>query len=117
MYAKCEKTQTSLKLLERIHEEGEGVIAWNAMIKACVECGQVDRASSLSLEMQRRGMRPDHITFLTLLPLFSSTSLLTKGMEAHALVIKRGFESKRSVACSLIDMYAKCGSIDGSIRI
>ncbi|XXG49771.1 hypothetical protein AAC387_Pa02g3849 [Persea americana] len=117
MYAKCEKTQTSLNLLERIHEEGECVIAWNAMIKACVERGQVDRALSLSLEMQRRGMRPDHITFLTLLPLFSSTSLLTKGMEAHAHVIKRGFESKRSVAHSLIDMYAKCGSIDGSIRI
>lgn len=117
MYAKCEKIQTSLELLERIHGDGEDVISWNAMIKACVELKQVDRALSLSLEMQRRGIRSDHITFLILLPIFSSTSLLMKGMEAHAHIIKRGFESKRSVAHSLINMYAKCGSIDGSILI
>ncbi|XP_058102099.1 pentatricopeptide repeat-containing protein At3g16610-like [Magnolia sinica] len=114
MYAKCGKMETSLQLLEGISAEREEVIAWNAVIKACSELGRVGTASIFLLEMQRRGINPDPVTFLTLLPLFSSTALLRKGMEAHTHVIKRGFELERSIAHSLMDMYAKCGSIEDS---
>ncbi|XP_077252063.1 pentatricopeptide repeat-containing protein At3g57430, chloroplastic-like [Tasmannia lanceolata] len=114
MYTKCGKIETSLDLLERISPQTENVIAWNAMIKACAEVGQVDWASKLLVEMQRRDIHPNSITFLTLLPLFSSASILRKGMEAHACTIKRGFESEISVANSLIEMYGKCGRIQHS---
>nr|UPT48663.1 pentatricopeptide repeat protein AaPPR570 [Agave angustifolia]UPT48815.1 pentatricopeptide repeat protein AaPPR852 [Agave angustifolia] len=117
MYAKCGEMGIVLELLDEVALVREDVVAWNAVMKACVEHKQVSRVFEITLAMQRRGIIPDAVTFLTLLLTISSIPLPTKGMETHGHIIKRGFESERTVANSLIDMYAKSGSIGDSFKV
>ncbi|XP_068665027.1 pentatricopeptide repeat-containing protein At3g16610-like [Aristolochia californica] len=117
MYTKCGCMGSSFKLLKSFSEEEKKVIAWNTMIKACVELGQADWALRAVTEMQLRGMDPDCVTFLTLIPLFASLSLLSEGMKIHACIVKKGFISVRQLLNSLIDMYAKCGHIEDCFKI
>ncbi|KAG9445843.1 hypothetical protein H6P81_011971 [Aristolochia fimbriata] len=117
MYTKCRCMDFSLKLLNGFTGEEEKVIAWNIMIKACVELEQADWALRGILEMQLRGINPDSVTFLTLLPLFSSLSLLSVGMKTHACIIKRGLIFVRELQNSLIDMYGRCGHVEDCCKI
>jgi pentatricopeptide repeat protein len=42
---------------------------------------------------------------------------LQHGRHIHSPIIQRGYESDIFVATSLIDMYAKCGSIEDASRV
>lgn len=117
MYAKCGKFNTSLNLLKGTAQVREDVIAWNAVIKACIELGNVDMVFELALQMQRRGIAPDSATFLLVLSLVSLIPSLKKGMETHAHVIKRGFRSENPIANSLISMYSRSGSVGHSLEV
>ncbi|XP_072953099.1 pentatricopeptide repeat-containing protein At5g27110-like [Typha angustifolia] len=117
MYTKCRKMENSLNLLNKVAEVRQDVIAWNAAIKACAELGQVDRVLELELEMQRRDISPNSVTFLMLLSLISSIPSLKKGTETHAQIVKRGFERENPLANSLISMYARSGSIGYSLKV
>ncbi|XP_064998139.1 pentatricopeptide repeat-containing protein At4g13650-like [Musa acuminata AAA Group] len=116
MYAKCGKLDVSLNLLDRVEVRGD-TIAWNAVMKAYAELGIVDEVLYLTLVMQRRGINPDLVTIVTLLSAISHTTFLKKVMEAHAQIIKRGFEMERQIANCLVDAYAKSGSITDSSKV
>ncbi|XP_062197905.1 pentatricopeptide repeat-containing protein At3g16610-like isoform X2 [Phragmites australis] len=105
MYAKCGKLDSSADLLHGVAEVRGDVVAWNAMIKGCGELGQVEKAIIFAVEMQRIGIDPDVVTFLEILPMISVIPSLKKGMEAHAQIVKRGFQNEWTIANSLICMY------------
>ncbi|KAJ0986248.1 hypothetical protein J5N97_004604 [Dioscorea zingiberensis] len=117
MHAKCGMIEISLKLLNENALVSRDVIAWNSMLKACTELGQVEKVVDLALQMQRKGIDPDNITFITVLSAISMVPLPRKGAETHAHIIKRAFESERPIANSLIDMYARCGSLADSQKV
>ncbi|KAH7651506.1 TPR-like protein [Dioscorea alata] len=117
MHAKCGKIEISLKLLHENVLVRRDVIAWNSMLKACTELRQIEKVLDLTLQMQRKGINPDKVTFITLLSAISVVPLPRKGIETHAQIIKRVFESERSISNSLIDMYAKCGSLGDSQKV
>lgn len=117
MCAKCEQMEISLQLLDEVALVRDDVVAWNAIIKACVERKQQNWVLELTLTMQRRGINPDAVTFLSLLSIISSIPLPRKGMETHGHIIQRGLESDRTIANSLNDMYARSGNINDSCKI
>ncbi|XP_074590973.1 pentatricopeptide repeat-containing protein At3g03580-like [Curcuma longa] len=117
MYAKCGMLNISLSLLDP-HEEASGdVVTWNAMMKACSQIGMISKVFYLMLEMQRRGISPDHVTFVSFLSDLCCTPILKKITETHSQIIKRGFEIHRQTSNCLINAYAKCGSITDSSKI
>lgn len=117
MCAKCEQMEVALQLLDGVFLVRDDVVAWNAIINACLEQKKLNWVLDLTLKMQRRGINPDAVTFLALLSIVSSIPLPKKGMETHCHLIKRGFESQRTIANSLIDMYAGSGSISESCKV
>ncbi|KAG0455301.1 hypothetical protein HPP92_024266 [Vanilla planifolia] len=117
MYAKCRKMEITLDLLESDTRVKGDVIAWNAVIKACVETGEFHQVFELSLKMQRKGILPDTASFLMLLSVVSAAHLPRKGAETHAFVIKIGFDLERAIANALLDMYAQIGRPEDSYHI
>lgn len=117
MHARCRKMEIAFEFLEIDARMKGDVIAWNTAIKACAEVGDFRHVFELSLKMQRRGILLDRATFLMLLSIISTIPLSIKGAETHALVVKLGFESERSIANSLIDMYAHFGNLESSYSI
>ncbi|KAJ3671042.1 hypothetical protein LUZ60_008468 [Juncus effusus] len=117
MYAKCKQVGTSLQILNKFENLKEDVIAWNAIMKACDEIGEISTIFEIYFEMRKRGINPDSVTFLLLLSNISAIPNLKKGTKLHAQIVKLGSETKIRIMNSLINMYVKCGKIEDSIKI
>lgn len=88
------------------------VISWNAMIAGYAEHGHGKEALHLYCQMQRIGMKPDGFTFGSVLSVCACMGDLRYGKEINVQVIKLGSEVDVFVGTALVDMYAKCGSIE-----
>ncbi|KAF8673135.1 hypothetical protein HU200_048683 [Digitaria exilis] len=117
MYAKCGQLGESENLLHGSAEVRNDVVAWNSLIKGCGELGQVEKAMRVTKEMLRMGTDPDAVTFLEILPMISLIPSVKKGMEAHAQIVRRGFQNERTIANSLVFMYGRCGSLSLSAGV
>jgi pentatricopeptide repeat protein len=61
--------------------------------------------------MRREGVEPDAFSFVGLLNACASVCALEEGRRLHQQIIDRELETDMFVNSSLVDMYAKCGSI------
>ncbi|XP_057842670.2 pentatricopeptide repeat-containing protein At1g11290, chloroplastic [Cryptomeria japonica] len=93
MYAKCRSMQRALSLFEKMSKPDAA--SWTAIITGYMQNGFVDKALEFYKQMQLAGVEPDSSTFASKLPAYASTGDLEQDM----------------VVTALIDMYAKCGSI------
>jgi pentatricopeptide repeat protein len=111
MYAKCGSLDDAMRVFNNIplHDD---VISWNALISGYVKGGQGQKALELFQQMLCQGVEPDAIAFVGALNACANVGALGDGRHVHKQIIESGFEDNVFVGCSLIDMYAKCGSIE-----
>jgi pentatricopeptide repeat protein len=64
--------------------------------------------------MQHEGVQPNSVTFVGVLNACASIIALDEGRGVHLQIIQSGLESNVFVGNSLIDMYAKCGSLENA---
>jgi pentatricopeptide repeat protein len=116
MYAKCGSMEDAERVFDKMGSR-RGSVAWNALILGHVKCGQAHKALALCEQMQQEGVALDAITFVGILNACARVAALEKGRCAHAQIIENGFESNVFVGSSLVDMYAKCGSLEEAQRV
>ncbi|KAF8401112.1 hypothetical protein HHK36_014416 [Tetracentron sinense] len=115
MYIKCGDMWDAYIVFDGISEPDD--VAWTAMISGCVENGDEDRALWLYHRMRHFGVPPDEYTFATLIKACSCLTALEQGRQIHANAIKLEYVSDPFVGTSIVDMYAKCGSIEDSYKL
>jgi pentatricopeptide repeat protein len=91
--------------------------AWNQKLTKYVKDGQPEKAMQLFQQMQQEGTSPDKFTFVQVIKSCAGLGALEDGRFVHKQVIQSGFESDIFVGSSLVDMYAKCGSIEDAWRV
>eukprot|EP01018_Ginkgo_biloba_P012920 Gb_21941 [translate_table: standard] len=109
-YAQNGNVEEASNLFQEMPERN--VVSWTAMIAGFVQNGQGVEALKLFRQMQLAGVKPNPNTFASVLPACAYLAALEQGMEIHEEIRKNGFLSEVFVANALIDMYAKCGSIE-----
>ncbi|KAJ7570437.1 hypothetical protein O6H91_01G119900 [Diphasiastrum complanatum] len=110
MYWKCGSIEDACRVFNQIPTID--VASWNAMMAGFVKCGQAKKALKLFKQMCLEQVKPDIITFVSVLNSCASLAALEEGRAIHAQVIESGCESDAMVRSALIDMYAKCGKIE-----
>lgn len=94
------------------------IVTWNAMISGYVLCGMNKQALEMFEEMRSVGERPDDVTMLSLLTACADLGDLEVGKKVHcALLEMTSGVMKVLHGNALIDMYAKCGSIERAIEV
>jgi pentatricopeptide repeat protein len=88
------------------------IISWNAINLGYLKCGQGHKALDLFWQMQHEGIQPVPRTFLAVLSACVSVVAIEEGRRVHEQIVQNGYELDVFVGSSLIDMYAKCGSIE-----
>ncbi|XP_008789962.3 pentatricopeptide repeat-containing protein At3g62890 [Phoenix dactylifera] len=89
------------------------VVAWSCMIDGFVKCGDHRGALQLFRDMQREAyVKPNEFTMSSVLAACAKLGALEHGKWAHAYIDRSGMKVNMVLGTSLIDMYAKCGSID-----
>jgi pentatricopeptide repeat protein len=115
MYTKCGSMEDAWAVFNKM--PSRDVVSWTAMIFGHVKYGQGLKALELFRQMQQEGVQPNTVTFMGVLNACASLVALEEGRCAHEQIIQSGCESDVSVGSSLIDMYAKCGSMDDACRV
>jgi pentatricopeptide repeat protein len=115
MYAKCGSIEDAWKVFNRMPTHD--VVSWSAIILGHVKFGHGLKALGLYQQMQQEGVKPVPVTFVGILNACASVAALEEGKRVHEQIIESGFESDVFVCNSLLDMYAKCGSIEDALRV
>ncbi|MCO5556409.1 hypothetical protein L7F22_009958 [Adiantum nelumboides] len=108
-YAKCGYLQEARKVFDEM--EVRDVVTWGTIIAAYSQQGNGFSALELFHKMQLENIKPSMVVFSSVLKSCSSIQALEQGRLIHEQIKNSGFSLDIIVGSSLIDMYAKCGSI------
>ncbi|GKV26740.1 hypothetical protein SLEP1_g35981 [Rubroshorea leprosula] len=109
LHAKCGKVTDACYLFEIMTERD--LVSWNVMIGGFSVQGFADDSFRLFKEMMGEGEIPDCFTLGSILRVCAGSSSLIKVCQVHGQIIQLGFELNHVLTGSLVDAYAKCGSL------
>ncbi|EEF30293.1 pentatricopeptide repeat-containing protein, putative [Ricinus communis] len=115
MYGKCGDLMSARRVFDNMAEKD--IVTWNAMITGYAQNGASDEAMTLFNVMREAGITPNEITMVVVLSACASIGALDLGKWVEMYASQRGLQHDVYVASALVDMYAKCGSLDNALRV
>jgi len=89
-------------------------VSWTSIIAGYAQDGNGEEALKVFGKMKWAGVKPDQITFASVLDACACIAALEQGKQVHKCIIKMGFESDLYVGNTLVTMYAKCGILENA---
>lgn len=114
-YGECGFIDIASRVFESV--QNKDVVSWTSMISAYVDNGLGNEAFRLFGLMKQSGTEPDYVALLSLLSAAASVSALKKGKEIHGILLRKAFLVEGLIVNALLDMYARCGSIENSLKV
>ncbi|MCD7448466.1 Pentatricopeptide repeat-containing protein, mitochondrial [Datura stramonium] len=115
MYARCGLMDEAKIVFDKLSCKNE--VSWNGLIAGHARKGEGEIAVKLFSEMKRGGFQPTHFTFSSVCAACASIGALEPGKWVHVHMIKSGLELIAFIGNTLLDMYAKSGSIDDARKV
>ncbi|KAH7652570.1 TPR-like protein [Dioscorea alata] len=112
MYARCGNVDMAHRVFDREMTK-KSVISWTSMMAAFAMYGHGDEAIKLFCEMDECGIKPDGITFISLLYACSHAGLVERGNEYfHQMEDKYGIELSIEHYGCMVDLYGRAGLLE-----
>ncbi|KAF0932554.1 hypothetical protein E2562_010436 [Oryza meyeriana var. granulata] len=89
------------------------IVSWSVLIGGYVRSSRWEEALDAFSAMGRAGVIPNDSVLVMAIQACSALGRLVHGKQLHALAVVLGFERNPTVWNCLMDMYGKCGDIDG----
>ncbi|XP_059632495.1 pentatricopeptide repeat-containing protein At4g14820 [Cornus florida] len=109
-YCKVGQVDAARVIFNKIVEKD--LVCWSAMIAGYAESDWPEQALKLFNDMEILRIKPDQVTMLSVISACAHLGALNKANWIHMYVNKNGFGEALLVNNALIDMYAKCGSLE-----
>ncbi|PON59951.1 Tetratricopeptide-like helical domain containing protein [Parasponia andersonii] len=114
-HSKCGEMVDARYVFERMSKRD--LVSWNVIIGGYAVQGYSDDSFRVFCSMIREGKHPDCFTLGSLLRALAGGSCLAKVSQVHRLIIQLGFGLYKTLSGSLINAYAKCGSVEVSHQL
>ncbi|KAF6145801.1 hypothetical protein GIB67_016250 [Kingdonia uniflora] len=116
MYAKCGKLDNATSLFEQVPRRS--TVPWNAMICGHGIHGFGEKALEFFEEMQKEGVKPDHVTFVSVLSACSHAGLVDQVDRCfHLMQEKYGIKPiLRHYGC-MVDSLGRSGRLDMAYKL
>lgn len=92
-------------------------IAWTVVISGFVSNEMYEEAFHWFNEMLQKSVKPNSLTFSSLLSASANSAILNHGQQIHAQAIKMLLELDLSIQNSLVSMYSKCGNVADACQV
>ncbi|XP_056161686.1 pentatricopeptide repeat-containing protein At5g19020, mitochondrial-like [Syzygium oleosum] len=93
------------------------VFSWTTMISCYAQQEQPNMALELFHKMVASGLCPNEVTMASVFSAIAALGSLKEGSWAHEYVQKNSIPLNDNLSASIIDMYAKCGSITSALEV
>jgi len=113
MYSKYGLLMDSHQLFGKLPERN--VVSFNSMIAGYTRHGHGESALDLFYQMQRAGVKMDRYTVSAIPKARACLMSLEPGNRVHGYMITDNLGLETVLETALVDMYAKCGSVEDSI--
>ncbi|RYR51611.1 hypothetical protein Ahy_A06g026589 isoform A [Arachis hypogaea] len=115
-YAKCGDLESARRFFDQTPHKN--VVSWNAMIAGYSQNNKPKESIKLFREMIAAGMVPSEHTLVSVLSACGQLSCLNLGHWIHHhFVNEKRVHLSVTMGNAIIDMYAKCGSIDAAAEV
>ncbi|KAG6578339.1 Pentatricopeptide repeat-containing protein, chloroplastic, partial [Cucurbita argyrosperma subsp. sororia] len=114
-YAQCKDISSAFVAFE--HMPKRDIVCWTSMITSCSQQGLGREAISMFSNMLSDGFLPNEFSVCSVLKACGEERELKIGKQLHGLVIKKIIKNDVFVGSSLVDMYAKSGSLADSREV
>ena len=116
MYSHCGTVEEARQVFDKLYKKT--IVSYNAMIGGYAQNSKKREAFSLYVQMQEEGMQPNTITYVNILAACDTPAAFEWGKEIHAHIIKTGVPlSDVRLGNTLVNMYAKCGSLENAWKV
>lgn len=112
MYAKCGSIDTALAIFYKIPKNLKTVSLFNSMISGLAQHGLGKTSISVFREMEFTGLKPDGITFVTILCACSHSGLVEEGKELFESMLNYGIKPQMEHYGCMVDLLARDGCLD-----
>ncbi|MCO5608702.1 hypothetical protein L7F22_062916 [Adiantum nelumboides] len=110
MYAKCGSIAKAQEVFDGLSDRS--IVSWTALISGYAEHGPAEKALRCLDLMDLEGISLDAGCYICSIKACGNLEYLFKGMEMHSEVVKKGLEDDQILGHVLMDMYAKCNSLE-----
>lgn len=97
--------------------EERDVISWTTMIHGFSQNGHQEKALSMFFKMLEEGVKPNDHTIVCVLLACAKAGALETGVRIHDYILNNGLTLKKGITSALVEMYAKCGSIENASHV
>ncbi|KAF3636332.1 hypothetical protein FXO38_24254 [Capsicum annuum] len=115
MYLKCGERDVALSVFREMPMRN--VISWNTLISGLAQRREFKQAMDAFNEMQDQGVKPDENTLVGVLNCCSNLGALGVGKWVHKYVDRNRIQVTGFAGNALVDMYAKCGTMDDALKV
>ncbi|KAJ7560412.1 hypothetical protein O6H91_04G128400 [Diphasiastrum complanatum] len=108
MYAKCGRIEDARQVFNNMHERN--VVSWTAMISGYAQQGFGKEALTLLEQMQREGIKPNEVTYVSVLSACSHSGLVDKGRNLFNSMYKdHGVRPTMDHYACMVDLLGRAG--------
>jgi pentatricopeptide repeat protein len=97
--------------------ENKDIISWTALLTCYGQNGLAQEVLMLFKEILQRGLESPIFCITSVLKACSISMDLSAGLQIHSRALKLGINADNSVENALVNLYAKCGSIQVALKI
>ncbi|XP_058083508.1 pentatricopeptide repeat-containing protein At3g62890-like [Magnolia sinica] len=114
-YARSGEIEIARRLFDEMPERD--AVSWTAMISGYSQTGRYSEALELFFEMEGAGLLPDEVTMVSVLSSCAQLGTLDLSGKIHQYIQKRSFDHNVILCTTIVDTYAKCGSIETALDV
>ncbi|KAK9267125.1 hypothetical protein L1049_009544 [Liquidambar formosana] len=107
----------ALKFFQQKLKASREVIPYNVTLKVFRKCRDFGGAENLFDEMLEKGVKPDNVTFSTLITCARMCSLPNKAVELFEKMPKFGCDPDDVTYSAMIDAYGRAGNVDMALSL
>ncbi|KAJ8479310.1 hypothetical protein OPV22_023037 [Ensete ventricosum] len=115
LYAKCGNMDASMVIFSDLSNSND--VSWNTLIVGYMQLGFGEEALKLFSQMHVAQVPKSQVTYSSALQACVNIAAIEQARQVHSLIAKTTLSDDAVVSNSLVDTYAKCGSIKDAHKV
>ncbi|KAL5207703.1 hypothetical protein ABZP36_032138 [Zizania latifolia] len=111
-YGKCGDADQACRAFEQMEDDEKTTASWSALLAAYTRAGRWAECVESFGAMVRERWRPDESSMVSVLSACAHLGAYDVGRSVHCALLRNTVRLNTFMSTSLVDMYAKCGSIE-----